>query len=439
MHSVHVFDNGYFAASFMVARLSTGMRRFAVQLGFHTAGFTTFNRAFAMPSWTTSATWWRCRNERRTPEAIGAAFVDSLLVIILVGFLAWAAAGVSVMSLITRLRCAWRAYWLRGDIKWLDEVIAAYQLQPSRPGGNQCLIKQRAGHCAADPQRNGRAGVNALTRFRLGVIDDLPAEEYHSTHAMSAGGLKRMRISPAHFYGLQLDPSPASGEPSPAMRNGTLTHCALFEPDEVWTSATSSSLPRSISGPGRQGLEAAQRAEIVESADLARAQAQALAVRSQPDLAALLAEGRPEVSAFWLDEQTGELCKCRPDWVSPAGDGVILVDGKTCRDASPEGFGRAIWNLSYHLQAAWYTDGYERASGLKVYGFVFAAVESDWPHVAAGYMLGDDVLDAARRENRRLLNLYAECRRTGKWPGYTAGINLINLPAWAQRQLETNE
>lgn len=47
MHSVHVFDNGYFAASFMVARLSTGMRRFAVQLGFHTAGFTTFNRAFA--------------------------------------------------------------------------------------------------------------------------------------------------------------------------------------------------------------------------------------------------------------------------------------------------------------------------------------------------------------------------------------------------------
>lgn len=27
------------------------------------------------------------------PEAIGAAFVDTLLVIILVGFLAWAAAG----------------------------------------------------------------------------------------------------------------------------------------------------------------------------------------------------------------------------------------------------------------------------------------------------------------------------------------------------------
>lgn len=282
--------------------------------------------------------------------------------------------------------------------------------------------------------------MNAPDRFRLGVIDDLPAEEYHSIHAMSAGGLKRMRISPAHFYGLQLDPNrPASGEPSPAMRNGTLTHCALFEPDEV--SARYVVKPAEVDFRTKEGKawKAAQTAEIVEAVDLARAQAQAFAVRSQPDLAALLAEGRPEVSAFWLDEQTGELCKCRPDWVSPAGDGVILVDGKTCRDASPEGFGRAIWNLSYHLQAAWYTDGFERASGLKVYGFVFAAVESDWPHVAAGYMLGDDVLDAARRENRRLLNLYAECRRTGKWPGYSGGINLINLPAWAQRQLENNE
>ena len=54
-------------------------------------------------------------------------------------------------------------------------------------------------------------------------------------------------------------------------------------------------------------------------------------------------------------------------------------------------------------------------------------------------MLGDDVLDAARRENRRLMDTYAECKRTGVWPGYPAGINLINLPAWAQRQLETNE
>jgi hypothetical protein len=52
-------------------------------------------------------------------------------------------------------------------------------------------------------------------------------------------------------------------------------------------------------------------------------------------------------------------------------------------------------------------------------------------------MLDDDVLEAARRENRRLLNRYAECKRTGIWPGYPAGIQQINLPRWAN--LEINE
>jgi exodeoxyribonuclease VIII len=68
---------------------------------------------------------------------------------------------------------------------------------------------------------------------------------------------------------------------------------------------------------------------------------------------------------------------------------------------------------------------------------VFAAVESDWPHVAMPYMLGDDVLAAARRENRRLLNRYAECKRTGTWPGYGSAVQLINLPKWAN--LESDE
>ena len=48
------------------------------------------------------------------------------------------------MSLITRLRCAWRAYWLRGDIKWLDEVIASYRASRVDQAAINALIKQRA-------------------------------------------------------------------------------------------------------------------------------------------------------------------------------------------------------------------------------------------------------------------------------------------------------
>lgn len=269
----------------------------------------------------------------------------------------------------------------------------------------------------------------------LGLILDMPAEVYHATHAMSAGGLKRMRQSPAHFYGLQLDPDrPAPGEPTPAMKNGTLVHCAIFEPDQV--DARYLVKPDGMSFATKDGkawrdANTGPR-EIIDAAQLVAARAQAAALRRLPEVSALLSDGVGESSAFWIDDATGELCKCRPDWTSPAGDGVILVDGKTCQDASPDGFSRAIWNFDYWLQAAWYSDGYERATGKRVHGFVFAVVESSWPHAAAAYMLDDAAIDRARAENRRLLDLYAECRRTGVWPGYQTTIQPIALPAWAR-------
>jgi hypothetical protein len=281
--------------------------------------------------------------------------------------------------------------------------------------------------------------VNAPERVPMGLVRDMPAETYHSIQAMSAGGLKRMAQSPAHFYGLQLDPGrPTGGEVSPAMKNGTLVHTALFEPATV--AARYIVRPEWVDGRTKDGKQwladmASSGMEIVTGEQMTAALRQAEAVRRLPEIAALLSDGEPETSAFWIDDETGELCKCRPDFTSPAGDnGVILVDGKTCQDASPAGFGRAIWNFDYHLQAAWYSDGYELATGKRVHGFVFACVESAWPHAAAAYMLDDEVLERARAKNRALLNLYAECKRTNTWPGYPDRIQPITLPAWALKE-----
>ncbi len=270
----------------------------------------------------------------------------------------------------------------------------------------------------------------------------MPADDYHAVPAMSAGGLKRMRQSPAHFYGVQLDPHrPPHGEPTPAMKAGTLFHCALFEPDQLAARYAVKPDGMSFAKADGKAWKAALPAgvEAIEPDQMAKAKRQALNVRADPEIGALLADGHGEASAFWIDALTGELCKCRPDHVSPAGEGVILVDGKSCPDASPAGFARTAWNMGYLHTAAWYIDGFQAATGQAVHGYVFAAVEHDWPHVAKGWMVPDDVLDRARADNRRLLNLYAECKRTGHWPGYGAGISLINLPAWAMRQLENAE
>ena len=266
------------------------------------------------------------------------------------------------------------------------------------------------------------------------TMNDLPAEVYHTIAALSAGGLKRLRQSPLHFWAAQLDPDRTPSEPTPAMRAGTMAHTAILEPDTM--RARYAVRPADLDARTKDGkawLAAVPAGVQACTADEAQtAWRQADAIRALPDVAELLADGRPEVSAFWHDPETGLLSKCRPDWVSPAGDaGVILIDVKTAQDASPAGFARAVSNFAYHLQAAWYSDGYTLATGVPVLGFVFAVVESARPHAAAAYMLDDEALDRARDANMRLRLLYAECMRSGAWPGYPAAIQPLSLPPWA--------
>lgn len=275
--------------------------------------------------------------------------------------------------------------------------------------------------------------MNARTEIHLGVVPDMPAEQYHAIAALSAGGLKRLRQSPLHFWGAQIDPDRVHGDPTPAMRNGTLVHCLVLEP----AAACSRYLvrPAGLDGRTKEGkawlASVPAGVECCTAEEMQAAERQAAAIRALPEVGSLLDNGRPEVSAFWLDPQTGELSKCRPDWESPAGDGVILLDVKTCQDASPAGFARAVTNFTYHLQDVHYSDGYALASGTPVLGFVFACVESAPPYAAAAYMLDDDARDKARAITLGLRHVYAECKRTNTWPGYADTIQPLSLPPWA--------
>ena len=79
-----------------------------------------------------------------------------------------------------------------------------------------------------------------------------------------------------------------------------------------------------------------------------------------------------EASIFVRHEKTNELLRIRPDIYSP--ELKAMGDIKTCQDASPEGFGKVIWNLGYNLQAAFYCMAAE-AYGWEVKTFGFMAVE----------------------------------------------------------------
>ena len=164
--------------------------------------------------------------------------------------------------------------------------------------------------------------MTARDQMPLGLHPTMPAEEYHAVPAMSAGGLKRMRQSPAHFYGKQLDPNrPEAGEPTPAMKAGTLFHTALFEPATL--AARYAIKPEGLSLASKEGKawKAALPAgvEAIAAEDMAKAQAQARRVLALPDVAALMTDGMPEASAFWIDPETGELWGNFPQTYSHVG------------------------------------------------------------------------------------------------------------------------
>lgn len=269
-----------------------------------------------------------------------------------------------------------------------------------------------------------------------GLYYGLSNEAYHAgTHAVSNSMLRDFARSPLLCYKLHFDPDRPPRKVKQGQLEGSLTHCALLEPGQfrlrypigptanratkVWKEFAEGCLPNET--PIQQ-----------DQADEAFAQARSLC--AIPDIGKMLSAGQPEVSAYWVDPETGLLCRCRPDWewLHPERDASILIDAKTYSDASPREFARQIARKSYHGQAAWYSDGYALAAKREVLGFVFGAVETTWPYAAAACMLDEESLAKGRAANRLLLDAYAKCLRSGVWPGYSESIAVITLPSWAQ-------
>ncbi len=129
------------------------------------------------------------------------------------------------------------------------------------------------------------------------------------------------------------------------------------------------------------------------------------AVYALPEARAILdLEWVAEQSVYWVDPQTGVLCRCRPDlWARKAR---IILDVKTTDDASAEGFAKSIANWGYDVQDPFYSDGIEVATGKPLVGFLFLAVEKSAcvvDGVAKGvavYRLDDASRDLGRAKYR---------------------------------------
>lgn len=278
------------------------------------------------------------------------------------------------------------------------------------------------------------------------VLPELPAAIYHRHPAVSKHGLDAFRKAPALFRWQRDNPRETT---SPALRFGSLYHTVLLEPDtlgELYATVPAdaprrpTSIQRNAKKPSLETLEAvawwdnfeANTAgkEIVDAEDINRATAMREAVMRHPAARAALTEHalHTEASLFWRDPETGVECRGRPDRIRTDG---LIIDPKTCQDASPEAFQRSAWNYGYYRQAAFYLDAWKLITGETPKAFVFIAQESEPPFLTAVYVASPAMIELGRAEIAEDLRRFAQCLSTDTWPGLPGHPMELTVPAWA--------
>lgn len=168
----------------------------------------------------------------------------------------------------------------------------------------------------------------------------------------------------------------------------------------------------------------------------------ATALRCHPIAGPLLepGTGAAEQSLFWQDMATGITRRARIDWLlTRRGRRTLIVDYKTARSAEPRAFARAAAEHGYHCQAPWYIDAVNAlVADAADPAFLFVVQEKDPPYLVSVIELDEEALGIGDADNRRAINTYVECVRTGVWPAYTSQIELVALPRWVAFQAQEN-
>ena len=252
-------------------------------------------------------------------------------------------------------------------------------------------------------------------------------EEYHGhKSSLSHSGLIKILKTPAHYQAY------LNGEKkqTPAMAFGSAFHTAVLEPSvfesEYIVAPNVDKRTKAGKVQWEEFKEMANGKKLIDESDREKLMRMNDAVLAHPEAAKILSSGIAELSGFW-ENVRGFMCKIRPDWLP--GNGVI-VDLKSCDDASEYAFSRACSNFGYHIQSAFYLDGATEITGQIHDTFVFIAVEKEPPYAVAVYYASNDMVAAGREGVEKALNIYHECITKNEWPGYPSEAKELNLPYW---------
>lgn len=293
-----------------------------------------------------------------------------------------------------------------------------------------------------EPAKNERPFIDP------GWYRDLSNEDYHGSFGFSSSQIKTLlEQTPAHLKHKMVHPKDQTDN----MLLGTVLHTLVLEPDHFAAEFVVAPEINKRTKAGKaeweefSAIAAEAGQQVITAAMLGKAMAMRESVLAQPMAAALLADTTNESSIYWwynsMDPDDSDrykiMCKVRPDSLGVAHP--VVMDLKSCADASYSGFQRAILNFGYHVSAAMYLEGVNQCDELlseighfAYTKFVFICAESEPPYLPAVYELSPEFLELGKQQYRRGIRILKHGIEQD-WPGFASEVRTIEPPGWANR------
>ncbi|EHH6568328.1 exodeoxyribonuclease VIII [Escherichia coli] len=264
-----------------------------------------------------------------------------------------------------------------------------------------------------------------------GIYYGISNENYHAGPGVSKSQLDDIADTPALY--LWRKDAPVDTTKTKTLDLGTAFHCRVLEPEEFSNRFIVAPEFNRRTNAGKEEekaflMECASTGKTVITAEEGRKiELMYQSVMALP-LGQWLVEsaGHAESSIYWEDPETGILCRCRPDKIIP--EFHWIMDVKTTADI--QRFKTAYYDYRYHVQDAFYSDGYEAQFGVQpTFVFLVASTTVECGRYPVEiFMMGEEAKLAGQQEYHRNLRTLADCLNTDEWPA----IKTLSLPRWAK-------
>ncbi|MBQ1293174.1 MAG: PD-(D/E)XK nuclease-like domain-containing protein [Clostridiales bacterium] len=210
-----------------------------------------------------------------------------------------------------------------------------------------------------------------------------------------------------------------------ALLEGRAAHKEVLEPDTFVDEFTVAPQCDRRTKEGKEiyarFLTEAEGKDVLTEESYQKIKDMAAALKTNP-LAVKFLKGEHEKSFFWVDPDTGEKCKVRPDCIAEVDGKKYIVDYKTTDSCADGSFESSVRKFGYKFQAGMYREGVFQNT-FEEYGFAFVAQEKKAPYVSRVYICNEDFIQEGYEQFRTAITKYHWCKENNNFYGYEGPDN----------------